>query len=68
MGRVGGLLLLWVVGLRIGVVGLHGGVMEEAVGQEVDCFDVGVFFGGLVVGNMKRFLGSLSTMLVWDVV
>jgi hypothetical protein len=68
MGRVGGLLLLWVVGLRIGVVGLHGGVMEEAVGQEVDCFDVGVFFGGLAVGNMKRFLWSLSTMLVWDVV
>lgn len=67
MGRVDDL-LLWVAGLRIGLDGFHGGVMEEAVGQEVDCFDVGVFFGALAVGNTKSFLGSLSTMLVWDVV
>lgn len=68
MKRDGGLLLLWVAGLWIGVVRLHGGVMQEAVGQEVDCFDVGVFFGGLAVGNMKSFLGSLSAVFAWDVV
>jgi hypothetical protein len=63
-GRVGGL-LLWVAGFWIGMVRLHGGVMGEAVGQEVDCFDAGVFFGGLAVvhGEIILRVTLLSTML-----
>jgi hypothetical protein len=46
----------------------HGGVMVEAVGQVVDCFDVGVFFGGLAVVHVEILLGVtlLSTMLVLE--
>ena len=42
--------------------------MVEAVGQVVDCFDVGVFFGGLAMVHVEILLGVtlLSTMLVLE--